>query len=95
MPGITNTANFFQRYTEWVERESPTPDQEFAVLVWIYSLPTNPYRDATRVLEMGTDLWFARIYRDDSESVVCLYLVDETKDEGTCSGFATLREPVI
>jgi hypothetical protein len=94
MPGFADVSNFIVRYEEWSARDSPSPEAEVAVLAWIYGLQSRPYASAVRALDIGVDFWFARVMSDETDTVVCLYQVDEANDSAICSAFATLRNPV-
>lgn len=94
MPGIADISNFIVRFDEWLARDSPTPEAEVAVLAWIYGLASRPYANAVRALDIGVDFWFARVMSDETDTIVCLYQVDEANDSAICSAFATLRSPI-
>lgn len=87
--------DFHERYNRWVDVDEPSSDFRFWVMAWLYRMQDDPTVDAAPAEALGHPWWFALIpnAEDDTHAVVCLYSVDG--DQVRCSGFTTLRKPII
>lgn len=96
-PQVWELRDFLIRYDEWVGREEPTDDDRVVVISWVHLLQSDPYRGATRRLDLGINLWFAEVpdAGDDHAGVYALYRVDEGERSVTCDVITTLRKPVV
>jgi len=96
-PDVWELRDFLTRYDEWIGRDTPADDQRVLVISWIHFLQSDPYRGATRRLDLGFDFWFAEVpdAGDDQEGVFALYRINEGERSATCDVIATLRKPVV
>jgi hypothetical protein len=64
---------------------------------WIHSLPTDPFRGASRRLELGPDWWFAIVPESDDAgaAVTCLYRIFPARRAVDASLLATLKRPIV
>lgn len=89
--------NFLVDFNRWVDQDEPPTDFKFWVMAWLYRIQEDPYADAAPADQLGAPWYFAVIpnAEDDTHAVVCLYEINVAAEQVKCSGFSTLRKPVI
>jgi hypothetical protein len=89
--------NFWEQFNAWVDADDPSDEFKFWVMAWLYRIQEDPEADAAPAEDIGRPWWFAVIpgAEDNTRAVVCLYSIGLVQDEVKCSGFSTLRKPIL